>query len=65
MLGIDLNLYIIGYSLISITASHGRVNTVTYLLTIGGVEINRRGLIDPLIYRAAIYGYHDIVRLLV
>jgi hypothetical protein len=49
VLEIDPNLYVIGHSLISITVSRGYVSTVTYLLSIGSLEINRRGFIDPLI----------------
>jgi len=65
VLGINLNFRVAGYSLISVAVYHGRVNTITYLLNIGRVEINRRGLIDPLLYRAAVYGYYNVVRLLV
>jgi ankyrin repeat protein len=63
--GIDLNIFVAGHSPISVAAYHGRVNTVACLLDIGGVEINGRGLIDPLICRAAAHGHHDVVRLLV
>jgi ankyrin repeat protein len=65
VLGIDLNLYVIGHSPISVTAYHGRINTVASLLSIEGVEINRRDLIDPPICRAVTHGYLDIVKLLV
>jgi hypothetical protein len=65
VLGISLNLYIRGHSLISVAVYHGRVNTVTCLLSIEGVEINRIDLIDPPICRAVVYSYLDMVRLLV
>lgn len=62
---ITLNLCVVGHSPISVTIYHGYVKTIAYLLSIEGVEINRRGLIDLPIYRAVLYGYLDIVRLLV
>jgi hypothetical protein len=65
VLGIDLNLYVTGHSPISVTAYHGRINTVACLLGIEGVEINRRDLIDPPIYRAVAHGHLDVVRLFV
>jgi ankyrin repeat protein len=63
--GISLNLYVRGHSPISVAAYHGRVNTVAYLLSIEGVEINRINIIDPPICRAVIHGHLDVVRLLV
>jgi ankyrin repeat protein len=62
---IDPNLCVAGHSPISITACHGRVNTVACLLNIGAVEINGRGLIDPPICQAVAHGHHDVVSLLV
>ena len=62
---IDPNLCVTGHSLISITVSRGCVSTVTYLLSIGSLEINRRDFIDPPIYQAAVYSHHNVVRLLV
>jgi ankyrin repeat protein len=41
------------------------VKTVACLLSMEGVEINGRGLIDPPICRAVTHGHHDVVRLLV
>lgn len=65
VLEIDPNLCVIGHSLISIAISYRYVSIVTCLLSIGSLDINGRGLIDPPIYRAVVYGYLDIVRLLV
>lgn len=62
---IDPNLCVAGHSPISVAASHGRVNAVACLLSMGDVEINGRGSIDPPICRAAAHGHHDVVRLLV
>ncbi|CDM32595.1 F-box domain, cyclin-like [Penicillium roqueforti FM164] len=63
--GIALNLCIAGHSPISVAVYHGHVKTVACLLSIEGVEINRRGLIDPPIYRAVSHSHLDVVRLLV
>jgi hypothetical protein len=62
---IDPNLCVTGHSPISITACRGCVSTVASLLSIGSLEINGRGFIDPPICQAAAHGYHDVVRLLV
>lgn len=62
---IDPNLCVIGHSPISIAVSRGCVSTVACLLSIGSLEINGRGFIDPPICQAAVYGHHDVVRLLV
>ena len=63
--GIDLNICVAGHSPISVAASHGCVRTVACLLSMEGMEINGRGLIDPPICRAAAQGHHDVLRLLV
>ncbi|CAG8944659.1 unnamed protein product [Penicillium salamii] len=62
---IDLNLCVAGHSLISIAASCRCVSMVVCLLNMGNVEINGRGLIDLPLCRMAVYGYHDVVRLLI
>ncbi|CAG7970337.1 unnamed protein product [Penicillium salamii] len=53
------------HSPISIAASRGCVSTVACLLSMGSVEVNGRGFIDPPICQAAAHGHHDVVRLLV
>ncbi|OGE46852.1 hypothetical protein PENARI_c099G05954 [Penicillium arizonense] len=63
--GISLNLCVGGHSTISLAAYHGRVNTVACLLSMEGVEINGRDVIDPPICRAVAHGHLDVVRLLV
>ncbi|CAG8216876.1 unnamed protein product, partial [Penicillium nalgiovense] len=63
--GIALNLCVAGHSPISVAAYHGHVKTVACLLSMEGVEINGRGLIDPPICRAVSHGHLDMVRLLV
>ena len=63
--GIALNLCVAGHSPISVAAYHGHVKTVACLLSMEGVEINGRGLIDPPICRAVSHGHLDVVRLLV
>ncbi|KAJ5473975.1 hypothetical protein N7475_003541, partial [Penicillium sp. IBT 31633x] len=62
---IALNLCVAGHSPISVAAYHGHVKTVACLLSMEGVEINGRGLIDPPICRAVSHGHLDVVRLLV
>ncbi|CAG8096753.1 unnamed protein product, partial [Penicillium salamii] len=54
-----------GHSPISIAASRGCVSTVACLLSMGSVEINGMGIIDPPICQAAAHGHHGVVRLLV
>ncbi|CAG8024110.1 unnamed protein product, partial [Penicillium nalgiovense] len=54
-----------GHSPISVAAYHGRMNTVACLLSMDGVEINGRDLVDPPICRAVAHGHLDVVRLLV
>ncbi|CAG8137528.1 unnamed protein product, partial [Penicillium nalgiovense] len=63
--GIDPNLCVAGHSPISVAAYHGRMNTVACLLSMDGVEINGRDLVDPPICRAVAHGHLDVVRLLV
>jgi ankyrin repeat protein len=63
--GVNPNICIAGHSPISVAAYHGNVNTVACLLSMEGVEINGRGLIDPPICRAVAHGHLDVVRLLV
>jgi ankyrin repeat protein len=63
--GVDQNLCVAGHSPISVTAYHGRMNTVACLLSMEGVEINGKGLIDPPLCRAVAHGHLDVVRLLV
>jgi hypothetical protein len=48
-----------------LVAYHGNMNTVACLLSMEGVEINGRGLIDPPICRAVAHGHPDVVILLV
>ncbi|CAG8906285.1 unnamed protein product [Penicillium salamii] len=62
---IDPNLCVAGHSPISIAASRGCVSTVACLLSMGSVEINGMGIIDPPICQAAAHGHHGVVRLLV
>jgi ankyrin repeat protein len=62
---VDPNLCVAGHSPISITVSRGSVSTVACLLSMGSLEINGRGFIDPPICQAATHGHHDMVRLLV
>ncbi|OGE47109.1 hypothetical protein PENARI_c063G04915, partial [Penicillium arizonense] len=63
--GISLNICVGGHSPISVAAYHGRVNTVACLLSMEGLEINGRDVIDPPICRAVAHGHLDVVRLLV
>jgi ankyrin repeat protein len=62
---IDPNLCVAGHSPISIAASRGCVSTVACLLSMGSLEINGMGIIDPPICQAAARGHHGVVRLLV
>lgn len=62
---IDPNLCVAGHSPISIAASRGCVSAVACLLSMGSLEINGRGIIDPPICQAAAHGHHDVVRLFV
>ncbi|CAG8108096.1 unnamed protein product [Penicillium salamii] len=63
--GLGLNLCVAGHSPISVAAYHGRVNTVAFLLSMEGVEINGRAVIDSPICQAVSHGHLDVVRLLV
>jgi ankyrin repeat protein len=65
MPGIALNPCVAGHSPISVAAYHGRMNTVACLLSMEGVEINGRDVIDPPLCRAVAHGHLDVVRLLV
>ncbi|KAJ6157281.1 hypothetical protein N7497_006166 [Penicillium chrysogenum] len=58
--GIALNLCVAGHSPISVAAYHGHVKAVACLLSMEGVEINGRGLIDPPICRAVTHGHHHV-----
>lgn len=63
--GVDPNLCVAGHSPISIAAYHGRMSTVACLLSIEGVEINAKDIIDPSLCRAVAHGHLEVVRLLV
>ncbi|CAG8075173.1 unnamed protein product, partial [Penicillium salamii] len=63
--GIDPNLCVAGHPPISVAAYHGRMNTVACLLSMEGVEINGRDMIDPPICRAVAHGHLDVIGLLV
>ncbi|KAJ5202948.1 hypothetical protein N7449_005027 [Penicillium cf. viridicatum] len=63
--GMDPNLCVAGHSPISVAAYHGRMNTVACLLSMEGVEINGRDIIDPPLCRAVAHSHLDVVGLLV
>jgi ankyrin repeat protein len=63
--GFNVNICATGQSPLSVVATHGRVKTIAMLLKVKGVEINRRGLTDLPICRAAARGHREVAKLLV